>query len=290
MSTAIQKMDTASLATLDQSTMLALVSGGDCSKLTPAQKTAYYTARCEAAGLDPRAQPFAFTKLSGKEVLYALKAAADQLAAKHGVKLTITDQRTEDGIRVVTVRAEARDGRVTEEIGALNIKGISGEALANALMKCVTKAKRRAVLSLCGLGMLDETEVESIPHAAPAAAPVVALPSQPKPAPRPEPVVEVEPQPEPEHEVKARAEGLVAAAEALGGEIVPAAPFTQTKEQVSRSRALWKRAKDALNLEWAAFMTLAAEAIGEKRGPETWSDSDMNDIEAEIARRDDIPF
>jgi hypothetical protein len=33
----------------------------------------------------------------------------------------------------------------------------------NALMKAVTKAKRRVTLSICGLGMLDETEVETIP-------------------------------------------------------------------------------------------------------------------------------
>jgi hypothetical protein len=43
------------------------------------------------------------------------------------------------------------------------VKGLSGEALANALMKAETKAKRRATLSICGLGMLDETEVEDVP-------------------------------------------------------------------------------------------------------------------------------
>lgn len=155
----------ASLATLDASSMQALISGGDCSKLSPDQRTAYYVARCEAAGLDPRAQPFAFTNLNGKLVLYALKSASDQLASKHKVRLTITDQRTEDGIRVVTVRAEAGDGRATEEIGALPIKGLSGEALSNALMKTVTKAKRRAILSLCVLGALDDSEVDSIPGA-----------------------------------------------------------------------------------------------------------------------------
>lgn len=152
---------------LDDATMLALVSGGDTSRLTPAQKTAYYVARCEAAGLDARAQPFAYMRLQGKETLYATKACSDQLAAKHGLRVTITDQRTEEGIRIVTARVEAKDGRVTEEIGALSIKGLSGEALANALMKVVTKAKRRAVLSICGLGALDETEVEAIPGALP---------------------------------------------------------------------------------------------------------------------------
>ena len=37
---------------------------------------------------------------------------------------------------------------------------------ANVLMKAETKAKRRATLSILGLGMLDETEIETIPAAA----------------------------------------------------------------------------------------------------------------------------
>ena len=49
MTTAIQP-----IAGLDDATMLALVSGGDTSRLSAAQKTAYYLARCETAGLDPR--------------------------------------------------------------------------------------------------------------------------------------------------------------------------------------------------------------------------------------------
>ena len=43
--------------------------------------------------------------------------------------------------------------------GAVNINGLKGEALANAMMKAETKAKRRATLSLCGLGLMDELEV-----------------------------------------------------------------------------------------------------------------------------------
>ncbi len=42
---------------------------------------------------------------------------------------------------------------------------LSGEAGANLMMKAVTKAKRRVTLSICGLGMLDETEVVTIPGA-----------------------------------------------------------------------------------------------------------------------------
>ncbi|EOV0478051.1 hypothetical protein ACOIM4_001927, partial [Campylobacter coli] len=44
--------------------------------------------------------------------------------------------------------------------GALNIKNLGGDNLANAIMKAITKAKRRVTLSICGLGMLDESELD----------------------------------------------------------------------------------------------------------------------------------
>ena len=42
------------------------------------------------------------------------------------------------------------------------IQGLKGDDLSNAMMKAVTKAKRRAILSMTGLGFLDESEVGSI--------------------------------------------------------------------------------------------------------------------------------
>ena len=147
---------------LDEATALALVTGGDCAKLSPKQRVGYYKMRCEAAGLDPRTSPFQFVQLNGKLVLYATKAVTDQLAAKNHVACEIISQTTDDGIRVVTVRAKTADGRQTDEIGCVSVAGMKGDVMANAMMKAVTKAKRRAVLSLCGLGMLDETELETI--------------------------------------------------------------------------------------------------------------------------------
>ncbi|MCW8139881.1 MAG: hypothetical protein KIT58_13370 [Planctomycetota bacterium] len=138
---------------------------GDLSRLSPAQRLAYYRMRCDAAGLDFRAQPFQFLTLQGKLTLYATRACTQQLAARHGVTTHVTDQRTEGDLRLVTVRARAADGRETDEMGVVGVKGLAGEALANAYMKALTKAKRRAVLAICGLGDLDETEVDSVPRA-----------------------------------------------------------------------------------------------------------------------------
>jgi hypothetical protein len=152
------------LANIDNQSLFNLITNGDCSKLSPDQKLQYYKARCDAAGLDPRCQPFQFIKLQGREVLYALKSGTDQLASKHGVICEVLNQVTENGIRTVTVRAKTADGRQTDEIGCVTVEGLKGDQLCNAQMKALTKAKRRAVLSICGLGMLDETEIETIPN------------------------------------------------------------------------------------------------------------------------------
>lgn len=179
---------------LSPATLEALVVGGDLSKLTTMQRMEYYTARCTKAGLDPATQPFQYLNLQGKLTLYATKTCTDQLASLHGIRLSIIGQDTLEGTRIVTVRAESRDGRATEEIGALPIAGLKGDALANALMKCVTKAKRRAVLSLCGLGMMDETELETVSGAKPYASGTVSTLQPPAPAPKPRVVqAEVEP-------------------------------------------------------------------------------------------------
>lgn len=204
---------------LDDQTLFALVSDGDCKKLSPEQRLAYYRARCDAAGLDPRAQPFQFITLNNKLVLYALKAATDQLTAKHGIQVEILSQATEAGIRIVTVRATTRDGRSTDEIGAVAVDGLRGDNLCNALMKATTKAKRRAVLGVCGLGLLDETELETCgasnpaPTREPARAPVRHLTdltsSSPASAPAPsappaKPQATTEPWPEPASEAEYR--------------------------------------------------------------------------------------
>lgn len=152
---------------MDDQTILQLVAGGDTSRLTPQQKLTYYRARCEAAGLDPRTHPFEFTKLQGKETLYARKAASDQLAAKNGIRFHVLAKGIESDLYVVTGRVICQDGREMDDIGAVAIKGKTGDELANAMMKALTKCRRRAVLSVCGLGVPDETELETVPREKP---------------------------------------------------------------------------------------------------------------------------
>ena len=152
------------LATQDEAAILeAVVVGGDLKKLQPLQRLEYYRARCRNAGLDPLAQPFQFLELQGKLVLYATKAATDQLAASRNLCIEVLSRDvTEGDIYEVVCRVRDSAGRVTEDIGAVYVGGMKGEALANARKKGVTQAKRRSILAHCGLGMLDETETEGL--------------------------------------------------------------------------------------------------------------------------------
>lgn len=134
---------------------------GDLSGLNNDQRISYYKAVCESLGINPLLKPFDYIRLNNKLILYATKSCTDQLRSIHKVSVKIRERANTDGLYTVVAEASDLSGRTDEAIGALSIAGLKGEALANAIMKCETKAKRRATLSFCGLGMLDETEIES---------------------------------------------------------------------------------------------------------------------------------
>lgn len=140
----------------------SLVIHGDLGRLTPVQKVQYYNQFCDMLGLNPLTQPFQLIRFQGKEVLYATKTATEQLRKLYNVSVVSVDTRTENDIHVVTVKVQDSEGRTDVASGAVPIQGLAGTELANAIMKTETKAKRRATLSICGLGMLDESEIDSV--------------------------------------------------------------------------------------------------------------------------------
>lgn len=152
-----------------------VIAKGDLAKLTPDERVQYYVKTCETLGLNPMTQPFAFITLNGKLVMYALRACADQLRKINGVSLEIVSRDVSDDVLTVHVRAQLPDGRRDEDLGSVAFPPtLKGEARANAELKAVTKAKRRATLSICGLGWLDETEIQDIPASAKRPAPPAA--------------------------------------------------------------------------------------------------------------------
>lgn len=158
-------------------TMSKLALAGDVGGLNPQEKIQYYAALCERVGLDPATQPFKLMRLSGKEVFYLDRSGAQQLNRLHQISHEIKTREFVNGCYVVTARASIGN-RFTDSIGAVACEGLKGEALANATMKAETKAKRRATLDLVGLGMLDETEVETIPTAQRLNAELVPMPQR----------------------------------------------------------------------------------------------------------------
>ena len=149
---------------LPEAVELALVSN-DLSKLSATERLAYLRRLCDSLSLNWLTNPFQYIVLNGKLTLYATRACADQLRKRDKVSIGPPEVRFEDGLVVVSVTARTADGREDSELGVVSLEGLKGDARANAILKAITKAKRRVTLSICGLGWLDETEVETIPGA-----------------------------------------------------------------------------------------------------------------------------
>lgn len=145
-------------------TIEAAVINNDLSKLDAQGRVTYYRQLCESLGINWLTRPFGYLTLNGKLTLYANKDAAEQLRNKNCISIEKPDIRFEEDWIIVTVAAHDATGRTDSDVGVVNRKDMQGN-FGNALMKAVTKAKRRVTLSICGLGMLDETEVETIPQA-----------------------------------------------------------------------------------------------------------------------------
>lgn len=167
---------------------------GDLSHMTPDQRLAYIYKICEDIGVNPMTRPFEYLTLNGKLALYARKDCTDQLRANRKISTKIVEriEDKESGTYSVVVEATGPDGRSDQATGSVAFGNpkievstddrgrekkkrvlhpdgepvmvtLKGEDRANAIMKAETKAKRRATLSYCGLGFLDESEIETIP-------------------------------------------------------------------------------------------------------------------------------
>ena len=176
----------AELAPMSPQEVAAMV--GDLSLLDEQGRADLVVAICRSVGLNPLTRPLEYLMLDKRLVLYARKDATDQLRKLHNVSTMIVSEAERDGLYIMRARATMPDGRYDESIAAVPLmreggswestnsgkrffKGngqftrMVGEELANAIMKCETKGKRRVTLSICGLGFLDETEIETIPGA-----------------------------------------------------------------------------------------------------------------------------
>lgn len=194
---------------------------GDLSKLTADERNSYYIRVCESIGLNPLTRPLEYITLQGKMVLYAKRDAADQLRKINNISIEIVSQNLVDDLLTIHARAKDGSGRTDEDFGVVFMPStIKGEPRANLILKAVTKAKRRVTLSISGLGLLDETEVETIPSAQPVAEtePKRIAPVPSPRAPIPSPTASAPP-PQGPHEVPATGQSYAMWARAFLNEV-----------------------------------------------------------------------
>lgn len=141
-----------------------VITGGDLGQLTPEQRVRYYIETCDSLKLNWKTKPFDVVALrgSGAKTLYPNKGCAEQLAGIHNVSVDLLEATVEEGVRIQKAKACLPNGRCVTKTGAVTVAGKRGDDYANAVMKCETKAHRRAVLALVGLNMPDESELETI--------------------------------------------------------------------------------------------------------------------------------
>lgn len=143
----------------------SFVEKGDISLLSPQERVFLYAHLCARYGLDPLLRPFDVLELKGKTTLYANRGATDAIAQRLGITRSITIKPHVvklGGVDVVICEASAtHNGRTETATATVALRDPTLD-----LMRCETKAKRRATLAVAGLGtVLDVSEVEGIPGA-----------------------------------------------------------------------------------------------------------------------------
>lgn len=136
----------------------------DLSGLSSVEKVQHVKNVCESLGLNPLTKPIQLHKFQGKEVMYMSKEGAEQIRKLNNASIIkLETDILRNDLYVVKAYASLPNGRQDCSTAAVSIAGLKGDAVANSMMKAETKAKRRVTLSICGLGMLSEEELDTLP-------------------------------------------------------------------------------------------------------------------------------
>jgi hypothetical protein len=148
---------------------------GDLSTLPEPEHDRVLVKMCAHYGLDPVLRPFCIIPAQGKKIWYATKTSTDMVASRDKLTRKFKERRIDKDLMICEIIMEITDGHRIEEgtavvtigefvrdpkTGAIGEQMMRGEALANAMMRCETKAKRRATLAW--FGMPDGTGGEDI--------------------------------------------------------------------------------------------------------------------------------
>ena len=145
---------------LDAGLIEKALTVGDVAKMDSPTRVQFYRALCASTGLNVLSRPFILLKTqSGELHWYCTVAACEQLRRLHRVSTKILSREFLDAeLYAVMVEVSTPDGRREEAQAVVAMGSLKGVERANALMRCESKAKRRATLAICGLGlaMADE--------------------------------------------------------------------------------------------------------------------------------------
>lgn len=150
-------------AALDMQKYRAAIMSVDFARLSEDERFNWLIHTCQKIGIDPITKPIEFITLNGKLKPYFTRMATDEIRKNEGINIDLAERKidSEMGIISIIVKASTPDGRVDFATGIVALpKG--AENIANAIMKAETKAKRRATLSICGLGFTDESELDTM--------------------------------------------------------------------------------------------------------------------------------
>jgi hypothetical protein len=214
---------------IPQDVAAKIILNGDIKPLNNEQRAQYLMYRAEQLGLDPLCRPFDLIESGGKVALYANKEAAAQLNRKHALSATCVKEEVlfNNTVYKVTYGVKGPADRYTEDCSAIALtyadkegqKPLAAAGIADAIKKCHTSAKRRAILAHCGCGANDPKEDEPL---------IVVDNGTPAPAPQKEELkqvdVKVKDMPKAEDKQKTEEKILPKSFGAWQGEIVSVLP------------------------------------------------------------------
>lgn len=158
--------DSQALVSADQeeagiAALLHVLGTGDLSQLSDRERAGHYARLCRSLGLNELSRPFDWIWFKDpqsnaeKLVLYPNQSCTAQLRRQHHMRVQITRREIVGELFVCEATAYTPDGRedvATKYVPLTNKYGrLTGNMLANAMMKAETGAKRRVTLSMIGL-------------------------------------------------------------------------------------------------------------------------------------------
>lgn len=138
-------------------------ANGSIHHLDDSTKRVLLAKLCNFLGLNQFTIPFRiYRDMDGNEFIYATKECCAQLRHLNGISITDLEERIDGDFAICKVKGMNKHGRVSMEIGSVNIAILEGQDKSNGQMWAVTKAKRRLTLDLSGLGVLADVELKDM--------------------------------------------------------------------------------------------------------------------------------